>query len=257
MQLLTSQLKSHIMKEGLASSIHAWLNNLTAIIIITLFILPITLIMSLNWLNPPISSYMLGYELSGTKNPLHYQWKSLDEIAASAPQAIITAKDQLFSKHDGIDFKQLTHAFDKYPKESSIFGTSAITKQTVRNLFLWNNKSMLSNGLESWLTLLMETSLDKKRILEIYLNIVEFTPGIYGIEAASQRFLYKPANKLTDSDAALLATLLSNPELYQQINPRSALVEDRQRWIMDQMKALDLSELLVENDGQNVQAGLF
>ncbi len=244
------------MQEGLASTIHAWLHNLSAILIFSFFILPVALILSLKWFNPPVSSYMLAFELSGDKNPVHYQWKDWDEIAASAPRAIITAKDQLFSKRAAIDFEQLKHAFDKFPQGSQIYGTSAITKQAVRNLFLWNDKSLFTRGLESWLTLLMETSLDKKRILEIYLNIVEFTPGIYGVESASQRFFYKPAAKLTDNDAALLAAVLSNPEQYQ-VNSNSVVVEDHQRWILDQMKALDLSTMLAENDDNVFHASLF
>jgi monofunctional biosynthetic peptidoglycan transglycosylase len=244
------------MKEGLVSAIHTWLHNLTAILIFCLFILPVALMLSLKWFNPPVSSYMVAFELSGNNNPVYYQWKDWDEISASAPRAIITAKDQLFSERSAIDFEQLKHAFDKFPQGSQVYGSSVITKQAVRNLFLWNDQSLISKGLESWLTVLMETSLDKKRILEIYLNIVEFTPGIYGIEAASQHFFYKPADKLTDNDAALLAAVLSKPEEFK-VNSNSALVEDHQRWILDQMNTSDLSALLAKNNGSAVEAGLF
>jgi monofunctional biosynthetic peptidoglycan transglycosylase len=89
----------------------------------------------------------------------------------------------------------------------------------------------------------MESSLDKQRILEIYLNVVEFSPGIYGIEAASQHFFYKPAKNLTDNESALLAAVLTDPEHYRADSP-SAVVEQLQRKIMSEMKTLDLSALL-------------
>ncbi len=232
------------MKDGLASSIHSWLTSLTAIVILSLFVIPITLIFSLNWINPPISSFMLNYEISNEKNTISYEWKDWDEIAASAPLAVIAAEDQLFSERRGFNFKQFQKSLNKYPQDKQKEDASIITRQAARNLFLWPGQNAVGKGLETWLTLLMETSLDKQRILEIYLNVVEFSPGIYGIEAASQHFFYKPAKKLTENESALLAAVLKNPELYRADSP-SAIVEQLQRKIMSQMKALNLSASLL------------
>ncbi len=231
------------MKEGLASSIHSWLTSLTAIVILAIFILPISLILSLKWINPPISSFMLGYEISNDHNPINYEWKDWDEIAASASLAVIAAEDQLFSQRSRFNFKQFQQALDKFPQGSQKQNSNSITRQTAKNLFLWPDQNSLGKGLESWLTLLMETSLDKQRILEIYLNVVEFSPGIYGIEAASQHFFYKPAKNLTDNESALLAAVLTDPEHYKADSP-SAVVEQLQRKIMSEMKTIDLSALL-------------
>ena len=231
------------MKEGLASSIHSWLTSLTAIVILAIFILPISLILSLKWINPPISSFMLGYEITNDHKPINYEWKDWDEIAASASLAVIAAEDQLFSQRSRFNFKQFQQALDKFPQGSQKQNSSSITRQTAKNLFLWPDQNSLGKGLESWLTLLMETSLDKQRILEIYLNVVEFSPGIYGIEAASQHFFYKPAKNLTDNESALLAAVLTDPEHYRADSP-SAVVEQLQRKIMSEMKTIDLSALL-------------
>ncbi len=232
------------MKNGLASSLHSWLSSLTTVVLFSFFILPITLILCLKWFDPPISSFMLGYEISGDKNTINYEWKDLEEIAASASLAVIAAEDQLFSKRSRFDFKQLLQFLNEFPQESQVDTARNITRQTAKNLFLSSDQGSFGKGVETWLTLLMETSLDKQRILEIYLNIVEFSPGVYGIEAASQRFFYKPADKLTDDESALLAAVLADPKLYRADSP-SAFVEQRQRKIMSQMKALDQSVSLL------------
>ena len=232
------------MKEGLASSIHSWLTSLTAIVILSLFVIPISLILSLKWFNPPISSFMLGYEISTDHKPINYEWKDWDQIAESASLAVIAAEDQLFSQRSRFNFKQFQQALDKFPQGSEKQDSNSITRQTAKNLFLWPDQNSLGKGLETWLSLLMESSLDKQRILEIYLNVVEFSPGIYGIEAASQHFFYKPAKNLTDNEAALLAAVLTDPEHYRADSP-SAIVEQLQRKIMSEMKALDLSASLL------------
>ena len=231
------------MRNDLATSIHSWFTSVTAIMIFGLFIVPITLILSLKWFNPPISSFMLGYEISNNQNTMHYEWRDWDEIAESASLAVVAAEDHLFSERSSFNFKKLQHFLNQYPQDTKDSDVKNISRQTAKNLFLSHDQSYVSKGLETWLTLLMEASLDKQRILEIYLNIAEFGPGVYGIEAASQHFFYKPANKLTDSESALLAAVLTDPKLYHADSP-SAVVEQLQRKIMDQMKTSGLSTSL-------------
>jgi len=227
------------MENGLTSKIHSWFTHLTAIIIFSLFIIPISLILSLKWFNPPISSSMLGYEVSSNQNKISHEWKGWDEIATSAPLAMIAADNQLPAKRSGFNSQQLKQSLNNFIQDSQ--NTESITRKTTKNLFLWPSKSSLGKGLETWLTLLMETSLDKQRILEIYMNIVEFSPGVFGIEAASQRFFYKPANDLTADESALLVAVLTDPNLYRTDSP-SAFIEQRQRNIISQMDALDLCQ---------------
>ena len=223
------------MIDVIVSKTHLCFVNLVAIAVSGLFIIPITLIFCLNWFNPPTSSFMIGYGISNYQNTINYEWKDWDEIAASAPLAVIAAEDQLFPKSSGFDFTQLKRILNQPQHGSRIH--NSITQQTARNLFLWRKQSYLGKSLKAWLALLMDTSLDRQRILEIYLNIAEFSPGVYGIEAASQKFFFKPAHKLSNNESALLAAALANPDHFHVDSP-SAFVEQRQRWIMDQMKAL-------------------
>lgn len=225
------------MKSGLVSNLQAWLINLTSLLAFLLFIIPITIIHSMNWINPPLTSFMLSQKAIDPQSSIEYEWKDWEDMTVSTPLAIIAAKDQRFSTRPGIDVHQLKYVLSAQHSNSSIHETSAITKQTAKNLFLWSD-NVAWGGLESWLTFLLETSLDKQRILEIYLNIAEFSPGVYGIEAASQKFFYKPANKLSDNESALLATVLSEPKPYNARTP-SALFQQRQRWVMNEMKSLD------------------
>lgn len=227
------------MKNGLTSSIRSWLTSMTAIVIFGLFIIPITLILSLKWFNPPISSSMLGYQISDNQNQINYEWKDWDEIAESAPLAVIAAEEQLFTKTSGFNLQKIKQVLHNFQQGSQGNNTDSITRQTAKNLFLWPNQSSLGKGLETWLTLLMETSLDEQRILELYLNVVEFSPGVYGIEAASQHFFYKPASNLTSDESALLAAVLTDPKHFRADSP-SAFVEQRQRKIISQMNTLDL-----------------
>ncbi len=239
------------MKSGLVSNVQAWIINLASLLVFLFFITPVTLIHSMNWLNPPLTSFMLSQKASNPQSSVQYEWKSWDEMSVSTPLAIIAAKDQHFSTRPGFDVNQLKHVLRTQPLDSSIHETSAISQQTAKNLFLWSDQ-IAWGGLESWLTFLLESSLDKQRILEIYLNIAEFSPGVYGIEAASQKFFYKPASKLSENESALLATILLAPRPYNSTTP-SALFEQRQRWVMNEMKALDQVAFIHEfaEDGKN------
>ena len=116
-------------------------------------------------------------------------------------------------------------------------GASTISQQTVKNLYLWRGRSFLRKGFEAWLTVVAEISLPKRRILEIYLNIAEFGPGIYGVGAASRHYFGKPPSRLSDAEAALLAAVLPNPRRLHADRP-SRYVRERQRWILTQMRRL-------------------
>ena len=238
------------MNNKLEAAVHLFLVNLIALSLLSLVIIPVVLVVSLRWFDPPITAFMLGDKATNFENKINYEWKDWNQISPSAPLAVVAAEDQHFTSHFGFDVNQLKQVLMEYQEGARLQSTTTITQQTAKNLFLWSGQNFLRKGLEAWLTLLMETCLNKQRILEIYLNVVEFGPGVYGIEAASQTFFFKPASELSHKESALLAAVLLNPQQYRIDSP-SAFIEQRQRWIMQQMKILGQSTSLHIFAGSN------
>ena len=191
----------------------------------------------------PFSAVMverqLGAWLSGDFGYVaHSDWVSMDEISPWMGLAVIAAEDQKFPEHWGFDVSAIEKALAHNERnENRIRGASTLSQQTAKNLFLWDGRSWVRKGLEAGLTLGMETVWSKKRILTVYLNIAEFGDGIFGVEAAAQRYFHKPASRLSLSEAALLAAVLPNP-LRFKANAPSGYVRSRQAWIMRQMRQL-------------------
>ncbi|OPW97115.1 monofunctional biosynthetic peptidoglycan transglycosylase [Citrobacter sp. A316] len=191
----------------------------------------------------PFSAVMverqLGAWLSGDFGYVaHSDWVSMDEISPWMGLAVIAAEDQKFPDHWGFDVTAIEKALAHNERnENRIRGASTLSQQTAKNLFLWDGRSWVRKGLEAGLTLGMETVWSKKRILTVYLNIAEFGDGIFGVEAAAQRYFHKPASRLSLSEAALLAAVLPNP-LRFKANAPSGYVRNRQAWIMRQMRQL-------------------
>lgn len=177
----------------------------------------------------------------------HSDWVSMDEIAAVAPLAVIAAEDQKFPQHWGFDFDAISAALKHNERhENRIRGASTLSQQTVKNLLLWDGRSWVRKGLEAGLTAVVELVWTKRRILTVYLNIAEFGPGIFGIEAASRQFFNKPASRLTASEAAMLAAVLPNPIRYRASKP-SGYVMRRQQWILRQMSQIGGENFLEAN----------
>ena len=168
----------------------------------------------------------------------HSDWVSMDEISPWMGLAVIAAEDQTFPDHWGFDVAAIEKALSHNERnENRIRGASTLSQQTVKNLFLWDGRSWLRKGLEAGLTVGVETVWSKKRILTVYLNIAEFGDGVFGVEAAAQRYFGKPASRLTQSEAALLAAVLPNPLRFKAAAP-SGYVRSRQTWILRQMRQL-------------------
>lgn len=168
----------------------------------------------------------------------HSDWVSMDEISPWMGLAVIAAEDQTFPDHWGFDVAAIEKALSHNERhERRIRGASTLSQQTVKNLFLWDGRSWLRKGLEAGLTVGVETVWSKKRILTVYLNIAEFGDGVFGVEAAAQRYFGKPASRLTQSEAALLAAVLPNPLRFKAAAP-SGYVRSRQAWILRQMRQL-------------------
>ncbi|MBW9353095.1 monofunctional biosynthetic peptidoglycan transglycosylase [Citrobacter sp. EC_71] len=200
----------------------------------------------------PFSAVMverqLGAWLSGDFGYVaHSDWVSMDEISPWMGLAVIAAEDQKFPDHWGFDVTAIEKALAHNERnENRIRGASTLSQQTAKNLFLWDGRSWVRKGLEAGLTLGMETVWSKKRILTVYLNIAEFGDGIFGVEAAAQRYFHKPASRLSLSEAALLAAVLPNP-LRFKANAPSGYVRNRQAWIMRQMRQLGGESFMREN----------
>jgi monofunctional biosynthetic peptidoglycan transglycosylase len=166
-----------------------------------------------------------------------HRWVPLEEISPSLGAAVIAAEDQNFTDHFGFDWQAIEKAVQHNEHSRRKRGASTVSQQTAKNLFLWNSRSWTRKGLEAWFTLLIELGWSKKRILEVYLNIVEFGDGIYGAEAAARTYFGKPAKRLTPSEAALLAAVLPNPRKFHASAP-SDYLRGRQAWILNQMRQL-------------------
>ncbi|EIS7447349.1 monofunctional biosynthetic peptidoglycan transglycosylase [Citrobacter sp. FDAARGOS_156] len=177
----------------------------------------------------------------------HSDWVSMDEISPWMGLAVIAAEDQKFPDHWGFDVSAIEKALAHNERnENRIRGASTLSQQTAKNLFLWDGRSWVRKGLEAGLTLGIEAVWSKKRILTVYLNIAEFGDGVFGVEAASQRYFHKPASRLSPSEAALLAAVLPNPLRFKASAP-SGYVRSRQAWIMRQMRQLGGESFMREN----------
>ena len=166
-----------------------------------------------------------------------HQWVPLEDIGPNMGLAVIAAEDQNFPEHYGFDWQAIEKAMAHNEHSRRKRGASTVSQQTAKNLFLWESRSWVRKGFEVYFTVLLETVWSKRRILEVYLNSVEFGDGVFGVEAASRKFFGKPARALGPMDAALLAAVLPNPRRYRADRP-SAYVRGRQAWIHTQMQNL-------------------
>lgn len=209
-------------------------------IFIFLFFFQLFCILLFKWVNPPITMTQLVSLLSG--NGLKRDYVSWNNISYNAKLAVISSEDQLFPDHSGFDWKSIKKAmaYNKR-KPNRIRGASTISQQVAKNVFLWQGRSFIRKGLEVYFTFMIELIWGKKRILEVYLNVIEMGRGIYGIEAASNNYFNKPAAALTRAEAATIAACLPNPKLYT-VKPLSGYVAGRRNWVMLQMNNLEGDE---------------
>jgi monofunctional biosynthetic peptidoglycan transglycosylase len=199
-------------------------------------------VVAMRWIDPPTTAFMLRDRavalLAGTEGyQFRHEWRDWDQISRYAPLAVVAAEDQRFPQHHGFDFKQIDKALADRERGRRVRGASTISQQVAKNLFLWPGQSWFRKGLEAGITVLIELTWPKQRILEVYLNIAEFGRGTWGIQAASERYFRKDAAKLTRAEAARLAAVLPSPTRYSVEAP-GPYVRQRQAWIERQMVAL-------------------
>jgi monofunctional biosynthetic peptidoglycan transglycosylase len=207
-----------------------------------LALLSIVLVLTLRWLDPPASAFMLRHaynlwRLDQSPPFYHQTWIPWDRISLSTRLAAIAGEDQRFPTHLGFDLTEIRLAWTDYRNGGRLRGASTITQQAAKNLFLWPGSDLPRKLLEAWFTLLMEILWPKERILEVYLNIVQFSPNTYGIGAASLRYFDRPASELTMREASLLIGVLPAPGHYRLDHP-SPRLERRAAWISDQASRL-------------------
>ncbi len=217
------------------------------IVIVAAFVISALPVVLMRWVDPWYSAFMLDAALDAhvadkRKYRTDYRWVDLEQISQHAAVAVIAAEDQFFPFHTGFDFKSIREAIRHNEKQSTrkrprIRGASTISQQVAKNLFLWPGRGYVRKGLEAYFTLLIEFTWPKERILEVYLNIAQFGDGIYGVEAASQRFFRKPAARLTPEEAATLAAVLPNPITFKANAPSDYVIR-RRDWIVAQMRGL-------------------
>lgn len=203
---------------------------------IILFLLQFIYIILLRWVNPPITITQIGSLFSG--NGLKRDYVDASEISQHAKLAMISAEDQLFPDHNGFDWKNIRKAMDyNKRKPGRVRGASTISQQVAKNVFLWQGRSYFRKALEAYFTFMIELFWGKKRILEVYLNVSEMGKGVFGIEAAAQKYFNKKAARLTRQEAAMIAASMRNPIRYT-VKPLSRSVAARYPWVLQQMRNL-------------------
>lgn len=194
-------------------------------------------------INPPITPLMilrtLEYVFSGEEVRLKNDWASYEEINIKVFKALVAAEDARFMRHSGFDWKAIEAAqrYNERMKGKKKRGASTISMQTAKNVFLWHGRNYIRKGLEAYFTVLIEAVWGKKRILEIYANVIEWGYGIYGVEAAAKYYFGKPTKELNTYEIALLAAVVPNPRRWNAGNP-TPYIRKRANWIIGRMNSV-------------------
>jgi monofunctional glycosyltransferase len=207
-------------------------------------ILSVVSIILFRWVPVPLTPLMLircmQQKSDGKEMKLEKDWVALEEISPHLQLAVVCSEDQNFLKHFGVDFGALKKAMgenetNKKKGKKRLRGGSTISMQTAKNVFLWPGRDYIRKAFEFYFTFLIEIFWSKERIMEVYLNVIEFGDGIYGAEAAAQHYFHKHAAKLSREEAATLAALLPNPRVYGK-KTGGAYIQGRKQWVLQQMR---------------------
>jgi len=194
--------------------------------------LPISSLTVFAVLPPPVTPLMLIRLVEG--EGLTKDWTSRERISPELFRAVIAAEDMRFCDHSGFDTEETGKAVKEWRKGRRLRGASTISMQTAKNLFLWPGRSLVRKVLEAYLTVWLELLWSKDRILEVYVNVAEWGPGVYGAEAAALAYFGKPAAELGPREASLLAAVLPNPRGWSPVRP-SAYIRERAAVIRSRM----------------------
>ena len=205
------------------------------VLLVVLLLIPPMQVAVVRFIDPPLTLPMLidqggAMFSSAPTRPLRYRWIDLPQIPEMFLEHLWISEDQRFFQHEGFDWKEMDLAVEEAERKGKpVRGASTITNQCARSIFLWQGRSWIRKGLESYYTIWMEMLLPKRRILELYANVIEMGRGIYGVEAASQHYFGVSARGLTREQSALLAAVLPNPKGWDPTNPSPVLRWRQQR----------------------------
>lgn len=204
------------------------------LLLVLLALLPVVQVGCVRFVNPPLTPEMVRFRLFGDPaaraRGLRYEWMPLSEVPRPFIRYLWASEDQRFFVHEGIDFEEIDAALAEAKRTGrKPRGGSTISQQCARSVFLWQGRSWVRKGLETYYTVLMEKMLSKRRILELYVNVIEFGPGIYGVRAAAETLFQRPPAKLSDSQMALLAAVLPNPREWNAARPSARLLQRQRR----------------------------
>jgi monofunctional biosynthetic peptidoglycan transglycosylase len=174
----------------------------------------------------------------GEKVKMSRDWVKLRDISPHMVQAVVAAEDNNFMKHHGFDLEAIKKARELNKKRKNKLGASTISQQTAKNVFLWPDRTWLRKGLEVYFTGLIEIFWGKRRIMEVYLNVIEMGDGIYGVEKAAGKYYRKPASDLNRAEAAMIAAVLPNPRRWSPAAP-TAYIQRKQQRIMRVMNQME------------------
>jgi monofunctional biosynthetic peptidoglycan transglycosylase len=210
---------------------------------VTLWFFAITFLWVLlfRFINPPISYLMVqrGFErkAEGKDWKIEKSWVDIEDLSNNLKIAALAGEDANFLNHWGFDFKAMGKALEKNQKGKTLRGGSTISQQTAKNVFLWPGRSYIRKAFEAYFTVLIELLWGKERILEVYLNVIEMGDGIYGAEAATQKYFGKSAHSMSKSQAALIIAVLPNPRRWSPARP-TRFVYYKQGLILRNMRNL-------------------
>ena len=186
-------------------------------------LVPPAQVLAYRFVAPPITILMAERIIQGYG--LDYQWRPLSRMSPALAQAAVAAEDGRFCSHHGFDFDAIEQARRHNERRpNKIKGGSTISQQTAKNVFLWPDRTYVRKAIEAWYTVLIEAIWGKPRIMEVYLNVVEFGPGVYGAQAASQHFFHVDADRLSSVQAARLIAVLPRPLKWQADTPGAYVV---------------------------------
>jgi monofunctional biosynthetic peptidoglycan transglycosylase len=235
MQLARKKKKGYIKRIlGKGLRLMSWL-------LLVFIILTFTQVAVIRYVDPPFTVYMAWIRIKNIFSSTHtivpeYKYRSLQDISPSLIKAVLAGEDQRFMTHHGFDFREINQVIREIMEGKRARGASTITMQVARSIFLWPGRSLLRKCVEAYYTILIEIFLTKERIIELYLNVVDWGTGTLGAEAASQKYFNKRVSDITPAQAASMAAILPNPHLWSPVNPSDQVKERRNRIMRDMEK---------------------
>lgn len=210
-------------------------------IIIGFIVFSVVLTAAYTYIDPPFTPLMFIRVVEGwfdaKSTGITKEWRDYEEISPNVFKAVMSGEDARFMSHEGFDWKAIERAQKLNKTRKRPLGASTISMQTSKNTFLWHGRNYVRKGLEAYYTVLIEALWGKKRILEVYVNVIEWGDGIYGVEAAAQTYFHKSAAQLSQREAALLAAVIPNPRRWNPAKPTSYILK-RASFIQGRMNSL-------------------